>query len=50
MGLKLITVSIDFPFPISPLSFCQGALSQRREIMQWTAEEMELQEDERTKV
>ena len=32
MGPKLITVSIDFPLPILPLSLCWGALSQRRRL------------------
>lgn len=30
VGPKLIIVSIDFPFPIPPLSLCWGALSHRR--------------------
>jgi hypothetical protein len=32
VGPRLITMSIDFLFPILPLSLCQGALSQRRRL------------------
>lgn len=49
VGPKLITVSIDFPFPIPPLSLCWGALSWRRRLCSGRQKRWNFRKIERTK-
>lgn len=49
VGPKLITMSIDFPFPIPPPPLCRGALSQRRRLCSGPQRRWDFRKIEHTK-